>query len=217
MIVTDSSALVDLGGRRLVLASSSPRRCALLALLGLEFTVVAPDLDETPLPGETPLDLVGRLAVAKAAAVATATPGAVVIGADTAVEVGGADPRQADRRRRRSPDAAHTERANPRGPHRRRRSCRRRRVDGGHVERGRPSPPSPRLRSSGTSAPASPSTRPVPTPSRASAGCSSRPCRAASAGSSASRSTRRPTPSQLGIVQLTRIPQKVTRIPRRAG
>ena len=89
MIVTDSSALVDLGGRRLVLASSSPRRCALLALLGLEFTVVAPDLDETPLPGETPLDLVGRLAVAKAAAVATATPGALVIGADTAVEVSG--------------------------------------------------------------------------------------------------------------------------------
>jgi septum formation protein len=89
MIVTDSSALVDLGGRRLVLASASPRRCALLASLGLEFTVVAPDLDETPLPGETPLDLVGRLAVAKAAAVATATPGALVIGADTAVSVSG--------------------------------------------------------------------------------------------------------------------------------
>ena len=72
-----------------MLASASPRRRELLALLGVEFTVVAPDLDETPLPGETPLDLVGRLAVAKAAAVAAAQPDAVVIGADTAVDVGG--------------------------------------------------------------------------------------------------------------------------------
>lgn len=89
MIVTDGSTLVDLGSRRLVLASSSPRRCALLAALGFEFTVVAPDLDETPLPGETPLDLVGRLAEAKAIAVAARNPGALVIGADTAVDVGG--------------------------------------------------------------------------------------------------------------------------------
>ena len=75
--------------RPLVLASSSPRRRELLASLGLEFTVVAPDLDEIPLPGEGSLDLVRRLAVAKAAAVAVGTPGAVVIGADTAVDVDG--------------------------------------------------------------------------------------------------------------------------------
>jgi septum formation protein len=71
-----------------VLASGSPRRRELLALLGVEFTVVAPDVDETPRPGETPPDLVGRLAVAKAAAVAVRQPDAVVIGADTAVAVG---------------------------------------------------------------------------------------------------------------------------------
>jgi septum formation protein len=72
-----------------VLASGSPRRQQLLGLLGIEFTVVEPDIDESPQPGETPLDLVGRLAVAKAASVAAARPGAVVIGADTAVAVGG--------------------------------------------------------------------------------------------------------------------------------
>ena len=75
--------------RPIVLASGSPRRSELLAVLGLDFNVVAPHLDETPLPGETPLDLVSRLAVAKAAAVAAARPGAVVIGADTAVEIDG--------------------------------------------------------------------------------------------------------------------------------
>ena len=75
--------------RPLVLASSSPRRRDLLASLGLEFTVVAPDLDEIPLPGEGSLDLVRRLAVAKATAVAVGTPGAVVIGADTVVDVDG--------------------------------------------------------------------------------------------------------------------------------
>ena len=75
--------------RPLVLASSSPRRRELLASFGLEFTVVAPDLDEIPLPGEGSLDLVRRLAVAKASAVAVGTPGAVVIGADTVVDVDG--------------------------------------------------------------------------------------------------------------------------------
>ena len=81
--------LVDMTGRPIVLASGSPRRRELLALLGVDFTVVAPDLDETPLPGETPLDLVCRLAVAKAVASAARQPDAVVIGADTVVAVGG--------------------------------------------------------------------------------------------------------------------------------
>jgi septum formation protein len=75
--------------RPVVLASSSPRRRELLTLLGVAFDVVAPDLDETPLPGETPLELVIRLAAAKASAVADRCPGAVVIGADTAVDVAG--------------------------------------------------------------------------------------------------------------------------------
>jgi len=70
---------------RLVLASASPRRRQLLAQLGLTFTVVPADVDETPLPGEGPLDLVRRLAAAKACAV----EGHPVLAADTIVEVDG--------------------------------------------------------------------------------------------------------------------------------
>ena len=54
---------------RLVLASSSPRRRELLALIGVTpDDVVAPEVDETPRPGETPEELVLRLAEAKALA-----------------------------------------------------------------------------------------------------------------------------------------------------
>jgi septum formation protein len=73
----------------LVLASGSPRRRELLTLLGLDFDVVVPDIDETPRPGEAALRLVDRLAREKASRVAAAHPDAVVIGADTAVEVSG--------------------------------------------------------------------------------------------------------------------------------
>lgn len=78
---TDTTALPWL-----VLASASPRRRELLSLLGLAFRVVAPDVDETPLDGERPAALVRRLAVAKA----TVVDGAVVLAADTTVEVDGA-------------------------------------------------------------------------------------------------------------------------------
>ncbi len=70
----------------LVLASGSPRRRQLLALLGVEFTAVAPDVDETPADGEAPTALVRRLAVAKADAV----DGSAVLAADTVVELDGA-------------------------------------------------------------------------------------------------------------------------------
>jgi septum formation protein len=73
----------DLPG--LVLASGSPRRRELLEQLGLTFRIAAPDLDETPHPGERPTDLVRRLAAAKA----TAVDGDPVIAADTTVEVDG--------------------------------------------------------------------------------------------------------------------------------
>jgi septum formation protein len=69
----------------LVLASGSPRRRELLAQLGVAFRVVAPDVDETPRPGEAPRDLVRRLATAKAAAV----DGDPVLAADTTVEIDG--------------------------------------------------------------------------------------------------------------------------------
>ncbi len=55
---------------RLVLASGSPRRRELLALLGLPFEVVPADVDESVRPGETPVELVRRLALAKADAIA---------------------------------------------------------------------------------------------------------------------------------------------------
>lgn len=72
-----------------VLGSASPRRRDLLTQLGVEFTVVSPDIDETPLPGETPVAYVRRLAIAKSHAV-PAEAAALVITADTTVDLGGA-------------------------------------------------------------------------------------------------------------------------------
>jgi septum formation protein len=72
---------------RLVLASASPRRLALLAQIGITpDEVVAADIDETPLKGETPRLLALRLARAKAEAVQA--DNAVVLAADTVVAVG---------------------------------------------------------------------------------------------------------------------------------
>ncbi len=74
----------------LVLASASPRRRELLAQLGLEPVIVPADIDETPKKKETPQALAGRLACAKAAAVAAseAGHGQHVLGADTVVACG---------------------------------------------------------------------------------------------------------------------------------
>ena len=74
---------------RLVLASASPRRLDLLAQIDLvPDAVVAAEIDETPLPNETPRLLALRLAVAKAAKVAAEQPDAYVLAADTVVAVG---------------------------------------------------------------------------------------------------------------------------------
>ncbi len=69
-------------GRRLILASTSPFRRELLLRLGLPFSVQAPEVDETGLPGEEALSLVARLAEWKARAVAESQPGALIIGSD---------------------------------------------------------------------------------------------------------------------------------------
>jgi septum formation protein len=61
----------------------------LLALLGVDFNIVVPDVDETPRPDEAAVQLVRRLAQEKAMAVVADYAGAVVVGADTAVEVSG--------------------------------------------------------------------------------------------------------------------------------
>ncbi len=67
---------------KIVLASSSPYRKKLLERLRLTFDVVAPDVDESPNPGEGPETLVKRLAVAKARTVAASVGNALIIGAD---------------------------------------------------------------------------------------------------------------------------------------
>ncbi|RZL01220.1 MAG: septum formation inhibitor Maf [Rubrivivax sp.] len=75
---------------RLILGSTSTYRQALLQRLGVPFDVQAPQVDETPWPGEAPADLAMRLALAKAQAVAAQNPGdAVVIGSDQVADLAG--------------------------------------------------------------------------------------------------------------------------------
>ena len=66
----------------LILASSSPYRENLLRQLQLSFACQRPDVDETPLPNETPPLMVRRLAVNKVKAVAAQHSKALIIGAD---------------------------------------------------------------------------------------------------------------------------------------
>jgi septum formation protein len=70
----------------LILASTSPRRRELIAVLGIPFRVVAPvGVDETPFDGESPRELARRLAAEKAQSV----DGDPVLAADTVVEIDG--------------------------------------------------------------------------------------------------------------------------------
>ena len=72
----------------LVLASASPRRQEFLRLLGIPFRVHPAHVDETPLPGESPEQLVARLSRQKAAAVAHKAQG-LILAADTVVVLNG--------------------------------------------------------------------------------------------------------------------------------
>jgi septum formation protein len=74
---------------RLVLASSSKYRRELLSRLHVPFEVLAPSVDETPLPGESPEATALRLATEKAAAVAAQAPGTLVIGSDQVATLDG--------------------------------------------------------------------------------------------------------------------------------
>lgn len=67
---------------KLVLASTSRYRRELLSRLHLPFEVVSPEVDETPLPDETPSATALRLSVLKAQAAAAAFPDALIIGSD---------------------------------------------------------------------------------------------------------------------------------------
>jgi len=70
-----------------ILASASPRRRQWLEALQIPFEVWAPEVDESPLPGEDPEVMVERLARAKAEIVSLVNPGRWVIAADTTVAV----------------------------------------------------------------------------------------------------------------------------------
>lgn len=74
----------------LILASTSVYRKELLKRLRIPFDVISPKVDETPLAGESTLDLALRLAHAKALAVATQFPDAWVIGSDQVADLCGA-------------------------------------------------------------------------------------------------------------------------------
>lgn len=87
---TPSPSPADQGAAlRLILASTSRYRQELLSRLGLSFKAIAPDVDETPLPGEAPQALAQRLALAKAHSVAARHPEALVIGSDQVAELDG--------------------------------------------------------------------------------------------------------------------------------
>ncbi|MBS0303041.1 MAG: Maf family protein, partial [Proteobacteria bacterium] len=75
--------------RPLVLGSTSRYRRELLSRLRLAFDVAAPDVDETPQPGEAPRALALRLALAKARDVAARHRQAIVIGSDQVADLAG--------------------------------------------------------------------------------------------------------------------------------
>lgn len=83
---------------RLILASASPRRRQFLQELGLPFTILTADMDESRLAQESPVQMVARLAAAKTQAIAerlrnsepTPAP-TLILGADTTVALGQLD------------------------------------------------------------------------------------------------------------------------------
>lgn len=75
---------------KLVLASTSVYRRELLQRFGLPFDIARPDLDESPLPEETPWATAERLAVEKAHAVASQFDSALIIGSDQVAYMDGA-------------------------------------------------------------------------------------------------------------------------------
>ncbi len=99
---------------QLILASASPRRKALLATAGLTFDVVESGIDETRLPSEDSCTYATRIAANKALHVSTLHPNALVLGADTVVDLDGEillkplDPADARRMLRALSGATHT-------------------------------------------------------------------------------------------------------------
>jgi len=87
----------------LILASASPRRQDLLSQLGLEFRTIPSDIPEDPIPGESAEEMVRRLSLEKAQAVARRVGAGYIIGADSTVVLNGraiGKPADADEARR---------------------------------------------------------------------------------------------------------------------
>ncbi|WP_230205066.1 Maf family protein [Parafrankia elaeagni] len=76
-------------GYRIVLASGSPRRRAIMTGMGLEFTVVTSGVDETLHDYDGASDFTVQVARRKALAVARSEPEALVVGCDTVVGLDG--------------------------------------------------------------------------------------------------------------------------------
>ena len=74
---------------KLVLASTSPFRKTILEKLGTQFDTASPETDETALSNETPQELVERLSIAKAKAVADKISNSLVIGSDQVSVING--------------------------------------------------------------------------------------------------------------------------------
>ena len=85
-----TAAMSNPPNNTLILASTSIYRRGLLERLGIPFSIVSPEVDEAPLPGEETKNLALRLAKAKAAAVAKEYPQAWVIGSDQVADLCGA-------------------------------------------------------------------------------------------------------------------------------
>ncbi len=83
-VAADASA-----GERLLLASTSPRRRAILDQLAVPFDVVAPVYEEEELPDRAPHEVVATHAVGKARSVQARYPGRVILGVDTGVVLEG--------------------------------------------------------------------------------------------------------------------------------
>ena len=79
--------MTRIGDLKVILASQSPRRRQLLALVGIEHDVRPADVDESLVAGELPEHYAERLAREKAEAVGEAEKDALIIGADTTVVI----------------------------------------------------------------------------------------------------------------------------------
>lgn len=84
-----TTTLQNQSQKKLILASGSAYRKALLERLGVPFEAISPDIDESVLPGETPEQTSARLALAKARVLAKLHPHAIVIGSDQVAVVNG--------------------------------------------------------------------------------------------------------------------------------